>query len=242
MFNPAPVQRYALSAKGGSEWGNFYMSGEYFSQDGIFKGQGFDKYQVRFNGEIGKTMVSNVGNSLAFAHTDRQVINGSGDGFGPGNELSGIRYALITSPVFPVRNTPTAAYVNVSSDARRSRALRRRQSPTRWHLIENTDWNIKRYRVFGSVYAEITPFDGLKFRTTLGGDFLFEREKLFKERLSARSVRSNLAQRRQGVQPDARVEQHGIDFKRTFGGHRVSVLAGYGGHPEPHRLSWRIGQ
>jgi len=222
MFNPAPVQRYALSAKGGSEWGNFYISGEYFSQDGIFKGQGFEKYQVRFNGEIGKRWFR-VGNSLAFAHTDRQVINGSGDGFGPGNELSGIRYALITSPVFPVRYAD-GSYVKVTSDLG-DPVLFGDGNPNPLAFVENTDWNIKRYRVFGSVYAEITPFDGLKLRSTLGGDFLFDREKLFKERLSP-AVYDPTSLNEGRVFDQTLVWNNTIDFNRTFGGHRVSVLAG----------------
>ena len=53
VFNPAAIQHYALAGMGGSENGNFYLSGEYHKQDGVFTGQGFDRYQLRFNGEIG---------------------------------------------------------------------------------------------------------------------------------------------------------------------------------------------
>ena len=58
VFNPAPIQHYALSAMGGSETSNYYISGEYHTQDGVFMGQAFDKYQVRFNGEIAKPLGS----------------------------------------------------------------------------------------------------------------------------------------------------------------------------------------
>lgn len=37
---------------------------------------------------------------------------------------------------------------------------------------------------FGNVYAELNLVKGLKVRTTLGGDFSFEKDKLFKEYLS----------------------------------------------------------
>lgn len=222
MFNPAPVQRYALSARGGSENSNYYISGEYLSQDGIFTGQGFEKYQVRFNGEIGKR-IFRIGNNLAFSHTDRKVINGSGDGFGPGNELSGVRYALIASPVFPVRY-PDGSYVKVTSDLG-DPVLFGDGNANPLAFVENTDWTIKRYRVFGNVFAELTPFEGFNLRTTLGGDFLFDREKLFKERLSP-AVYDPTSLNEGRVFDQTLVWNNTADFTRTFGAHRISALAG----------------
>jgi TonB-linked SusC/RagA family outer membrane protein len=222
VFDPAPMQRYTLSAMGGGESGNFYLSGEYLSQDGIFKGQAFDKYQVRFNGEVGKKWFR-VGNNLSFSHTDRKVIGASGDGFGPGNELSGIRYALIASPVFPIYH-PDGSYVKTSVEL---------GDPTLFGdgnanplvFIENTDWRIYRYRVFGNVFAEITPFEGLSLRSTLGGDLQFTREKLFKERLSpAIYDPSSLNEGR--VFNQTLTWNNTIDFQRKFGRHRVSALIG----------------
>ncbi|MFZ2900120.1 MAG: TonB-dependent receptor [Saprospiraceae bacterium] len=222
VFNPAPMQRYTLSAMGGGESGNFYLSGEYLSQDGIFKGQAFDKYQVRFNGEVGKKWFR-VGNNLSFSHTDRKVIGASGDGFGPGNELSGIRYALIASPVFSIYH-PDSSYVKTSTEL---------GDPTLYGdgnanplvFIENTDWRIYRYRVFGNVFAEITPFEGLSLRSTLGGDLQFTREKLFKERLSpAIYDPSSLNEGR--VFNQTLTWNNTIDFQRKFGRHRVSALIG----------------
>ena len=222
MFNPAPVQRYALSARGGSDSGNYYISGEYLSQDGIFKGQGFEKYQVRFNGEIGKRLFR-IGNNMAFSHTNRKVINASGDGFGPGNELSGIRYALIASPVFPARY-PDGSLTRVSADFG-DPVLFGDGNANPLAFVENTDWTIKRYRVFGNVFAELTPFEGLRLRTTLGGDFLFDREKLFKERLSP-AVYDPTSLNEGRVFEQTLVWNNTADFTRTFGAHRVSALVG----------------
>ena len=229
VFNPAPISHYALSASGGGEYSSFYISGEYHTQDGIFKGQGFDKYQVRFNGELGKPLSSDskmaikFGNNLSFSHTDRQVIGASGDGFGPGNELSGIRYALIAAPVFRT-NYADGRPVNVSSEL---------GDPTLYGdgnanplvFIENTDWHIRRYRVFGNVFAELQLFEGLKLRTTLGGDFQFEREKLFKKRLSA-AVYDPTSLNEGRVFNQTLVWNNTADFQRSFGDHRISTLLG----------------
>ena len=222
VFGLAPIQHYSLSAMGGSENSNFYISGEYQTQDGVFKGQAFDKYQVRFNGEIGNKRFR-VGNNLSFSHTYRKVIGASGDGYGQGNELSGIRYALIAAPVFPEKYAD-GTYVKVSSEL---------GDPTLFGdgnanpvvFVNNTDWTIRRYRVFGNVFAEYTVLEGLRLRSTLGGDFQFEREKLFKERLSA-AIYDPTSLNEGRVFNQTLVWNNTADFQRTFGNHRVSALLG----------------
>ncbi|WP_235296372.1 SusC/RagA family TonB-linked outer membrane protein [Portibacter marinus] len=182
VFNPAMMQRYALSGSGGGQNGRFYISGEYLDQDGIYQGQGFEKYQVRFNGEINNDWFR-VGNSLSFSHTFRDVINSSGDGFGPGNQPSGIRYALIAAPVVSPEY-PDGTQLNTTAELD-DPVLYGDGNPNPVAFNEHTDWTIGKYRVFGNVYAELDVIPSLTLRTTLGGDFLFEHEKLFVERLSA---------------------------------------------------------
>jgi TonB-dependent starch-binding outer membrane protein SusC len=222
VFNPAPIQHYAFSGMGGSENGNFYLSGEYQTQDGIFRGQGFDKYQLRFNGEVGGK-VFKIGNSFSFSHTNRKVIGSSGDGYGPGNELSGIRYALITAPLFPERYRD-GTNINVTSELGEP-TLFGDGNPNPLVFIDNTDWHIKRYRIFGNVYAEIAPFDGLKLRSSLGGDFLFEKETLFKKRLSE-AIYSPTSLNEGRVFNQTLIWNNTADYTRKFGKHHVSVLVG----------------
>lgn len=223
LFNPALMQRHALSARGGSDNSSYYLSGEYLSQDGIFKGQGFDKYQLRFNGDIGKGRFR-LGNNIVFSHTDRKVINASGDGFGAGNELSGIRYALIASPVFPVRYAD-GSYVNVSAELG-DPVLYGDGNANPLVFVENTDWTIKRYRFFGNVFAELELLEGVKLRTTLGGDLQFDREKLFKKQLSP-AIYAPTSLNEGRVFNQTMIWNNTLDVQRTLpGGHRISALAG----------------
>ena len=103
VFSNAPIRQFSISAMSGTDNSNVYVSADYQDQDGIFRGQNFKKYQVRINGETGNKWLK-LGNNLSFGHTSRKVIGASGDGFGPGNELSAIRFALIASPVFSGKN------------------------------------------------------------------------------------------------------------------------------------------
>lgn len=222
VFNPAPIQRYALSATGGGENSNYYILGEYQNQDGVFRGQGFKKYSVRFNGETGSKHFK-IGNNLSFSVTNRKVINSSGDGFGGGNELNAIRYALIAAPVVPIRYAD-GSYVKVTSELG-DPTLYGDGNANPLALIDATDWTIKRYRIFGNVFAELTPFEGLRIRTTLGGDLLFEDGKLFKERLS-QAIYDPTSLNESRVFDQNLVWNNTIDFQRAIGKFRVSALVG----------------
>ncbi len=222
LFDPAPIQRYSLSATGGSEQSRFYILGEYQNQDGVFRGQAFEKYMLRFNGETGNRRFK-IGNNLSFAVTDRQVINSSGDGFGPGNELSGIRYTLIASPLAPIYNQ-NGDYIKTTSELG-DPTLFGDGNANPLAFVDATDWTIKRYRFFGNVFAQLTLLEGLNLRTTLGADMLFENGKLFKERLSVNIYDpSSLTESR--VFDQNLVWNNTLDFQRTFGRFRISGLLG----------------
>lgn len=225
VFRVAPISRYSLSATGGSENGSYYLMGEYFTQDGVFKGQGFDRYQVRFNGEMGGKRLK-VGNNISFSLTDRKVIGSSGDGAGPGNELSGIRYALIAAPIFPIRR-PDGEYYKTSAELGEP-TIFGDGNANPLAFIDATDWTIKKYRFFGNVFAELTILEGLKIRTNLGGDFLFQDEKLFKERLSP-AIYDPTSLTESRVIDRNLVWNNLLDFERAFGNnkqHNISVLLG----------------
>lgn len=222
VFSTAPIQRYSLSAAGGSETGNYYIQGEYLNQEGTFRGQGFEKYGLRFNGETGSKRFK-IGNNISFSYTNRDVINSSGDGFGAGNELNAIRYALIAAPVFGIYRED-GSYINTSTELG-DPLLFGDGNANPLALVDATDWTIKRYRFFGSVFAELTLFEGLKARTTIGGDFLFENEKRFKERLSA-AIYDPTSLTEGRVFDQNLVWNNVLDFQRSFGRHRASALLG----------------
>jgi len=225
VFRIAPTQRHSLSASGGGDNSSFYILGEYFNQEGVYRGQGFDKYLLRFNSDLG-TGRFKVGNNISLSFADRDVIGSSGDGAGPGNQLSGIRYALIAAPVFSPKDKngnpiPTSAQLGdflLYGDGNANPIV----------FINNTHWNIQRYRVFGNVFAEYNILKNLKFRTNLGADLLMQSETIFKERLSA-AIYDPTSLNRGNVTDRTFVWNNTLDYNTSFGvedQHRVSLLLG----------------
>lgn len=222
VFGRAPIQNYNFSASGGGENSNYFIQGEYRDQKGVFRGQGFKKYGLRFNGETGNSRLK-IGNNLSFSFTDRKVINSSGDGFGGGNELSGIRYTLIAAPVFPIYQAD-GSYLNVSS-LLGDPVLYGDGNANPLAFIDATNWTVERSRIFGNVFAELSILKNLKARTQLGGDLLFENEKKFKERLS-QAVYSPTSLSEGRVFDRNLVWNNTLDFQKTMGKSRLTALAG----------------
>ncbi|MBK8518132.1 MAG: TonB-dependent receptor [Saprospiraceae bacterium] len=222
VFSNAPIRQYSLSAMTGTDNSNIYVSADYQDQDGIFRGQNFKKYQVRINGETGNSWFK-VGNNLSFGHTSRKVIGSSGDGYGPGNELSAIRFALIASPVFSGKY-PDGSDVKVTSELG-DPLLYGDGNANPLVLIDNTDWHIDRSRIFGNVFAEVSITDGIKIRTTLGGDLNFEKEKLFKEYLSA-AIYNPTSLNEGRVFNQTLIWNSTASYDKKFGKHKTSALIG----------------
>lgn len=222
VFSNAPIRQFSISAMSGTDNSNVYVSADYQDQDGIFRGQNFKKYQVRINGETGNKWLT-LGNNLSFGHTSRKVIGASGDGFGPGNELSAIRFALIASPVFSGKNKD-GSNINVTSELG-DPVLYGDGNANPLVLIDNTDWQINRSRIFGNVYAELNLVKGLKVRTTLGGDFSFEKDKLFKEYLSD-AIYNPTSLNEGRVFNQNLIWNSTATYDKKFGKHKISSLLG----------------
>ncbi|MFK7920990.1 MAG: SusC/RagA family TonB-linked outer membrane protein [Bacteroidia bacterium] len=51
-LNPGMVQDYGVSVSGGGENSRYFLSGNYYDQEGILVGSGFDRYNLRANSEF----------------------------------------------------------------------------------------------------------------------------------------------------------------------------------------------
>ncbi len=82
-LNSGAIHDYGLSVSGGGENSNYFLSGNYYNQDGILVASGFERYNFRANGDftVGKLKVQQ---SLSVAQTDLETnnffgINGSSE-------------------------------------------------------------------------------------------------------------------------------------------------------------------
>lgn len=162
IFRHAPMQSHTLSAAGGSDNVQYYISGNYLGQDGIVVNSGYQRYSGRVNLDahynrlrLGASLNYNYGiyNYLptegAFNNVNQNIIEG----------------ALVASPFFPVYN-PDGTF---------------NFDQYRWQWSESNGVNpvalamLKKDRTYekkllSNVYAEYEFIKDLKYRVSFGAN------------------------------------------------------------------------
>ncbi|RZK31221.1 MAG: TonB-dependent receptor, partial [Hymenobacter sp.] len=95
LFRRTLLQKHNLAVSGGSEKSTFYLSGEYFNQDGISPGSGFSRASLRVNLDNQTRKWLKIGTNLSVNQTTEKV-NTTNAGI--------ISLALQQNPSIPVKN------------------------------------------------------------------------------------------------------------------------------------------
>jgi TonB-linked SusC/RagA family outer membrane protein len=166
IFRPARIQNYAVSATGGSEKARYAVSAGFFQQDGTIINNDFKRFTLRANGDIALSKRFRIGNTLAVTHQEEHALNNNN------NEFSGvIQLALQAPPTAPVYNADGSFYEFTSADNYGE------ENPVtaarRPNIKNNTN------RITATFFAELEPVKGLRFRTNVGTDLLFQQNDGF---------------------------------------------------------------
>ncbi len=150
LFTTAPIQNYSLSYSGGNEKSTFYVSGNYFNQEGIIINTGFKRYVLRFNSETQVLDKVKFGNMLSLNHD---------------NKYSG-SYDILNT----MRALPTQAIYNQDGTYSGPEGIPAWSGDIanpigKAAINENTTLG---YNLIGSIFAEIELIEGLKFRSQAG--------------------------------------------------------------------------
>jgi TonB-dependent starch-binding outer membrane protein SusC len=95
LFKSAPMANYQLSLSGGNDKSNYYLGGEYFDQDGVAVGSGFNRSSVRFNFDFKPRQWISIGTNLSFNQTNQTLTT---------SQENIISNALQLTPQVPVKN------------------------------------------------------------------------------------------------------------------------------------------
>lgn len=160
VFNDkALLQSYDLSVSRATEKMNYYVSGSFFDQDGIAQGSTFRRYNIRANADVRASKWLRIGtNTMAVYEQVRQAEDGEYALYSP---ISASRFML---PYWnPYRADGTIASEKDGSWKGTG------QNPLEW--MENNPQLNKKYKLLTTVFAEITPIEGLTIRSQFGVDF-----------------------------------------------------------------------
>ena len=161
LFRQAAIQNYSLSATGGSEKARFSVSGSYFQQDGTIIGSQFERFTLRANGDVQVNKMLKFGNSISLTNlSDRQITTNSG-------EYGQVQQAIRIPAIIPLFR-PDGYYY----EPRGQQDNFIEENPIVAATLANQKFT--RNRALTTFFVELEPLKGLRFRTNVGADFIFD--------------------------------------------------------------------
>ncbi len=161
LFRKTLLQKHSMSLSGGNEKTTFYLSGEYFNQDGIAPGSGFSRASARINLDNQTRKWLKIGTNISINQTNEKV-NTTNAGI--------ISLAIQQNPSIPVTNPDGSWGGPVTSQFQFS-------NPIALATINN-DHN-KSMAFIGGIYADITLLKGLVFHNELNTSIQYQNNYTF---------------------------------------------------------------
>lgn len=218
VFKDGPMQNHNVTISGGNQIANYLVSGGYHSQEGIERGQDFQRYSVKVNSDIKVGDRLRFGESVLVSFSDR-LTQSEGGGL-----LAGYNAAL-NAPYFKIFGDGPFGYNLENPDTRGDGLGSNRVFRTDPRVNRTTILNRK---ILGNIYGELEIFDGLKFNMNYGidynqgaGDF-FQRETTF----TGLDIRQSLLVTSRPVELTTNFSNT-LTYTKTFGAHDLTVLVGY---------------
>lgn len=156
VIDPGKIQEYQLSVSGGSGKTKYFVSANYFRNDGMMLRSWFERMSVRANMDHQISDKFRIGNSLSIAR-----INARDNGTGTRGRVASGSFASLypALPIIPVYDTKGnfAGPVDNQFEGAINPVFTQL-----WPKIDNVAYN-----VLGNLYAEFEPLKKLVFRTSI---------------------------------------------------------------------------
>ncbi len=219
FYRTGNTQDYNLGISGGSQYGNYLISGSYFKNQGVLVGNDFERASLRINTEARKGRLT-IGENLLISNTD---------GANPGGGINAFYEGATSVPVIPVQsssyidpvNNPqgfgfgTNAIPNYSNNYVAVAAL------------DQQRYNLS--KIVGNGYADFKFTNWLSYRFNAGAEVSFDyyteqRDSgiwRYANQLPATSI-SNDRETFTNF-----LLEHTLNFNKTFGKHAINGVVGY---------------
>lgn len=101
VYHQALIQNHTISVRGGSNQSKYYVSVNYFNQDGIIRNTDYSRFSVRFNGDQLISDKLQLSENILLAYTKTNGI------IGDETVSNGVAWARPTQPVLDANGKPT---------------------------------------------------------------------------------------------------------------------------------------
>lgn len=209
VLRTSPTQSYELSATGGDEKTRFFVSGNYFDQEGILLGTSYERLSGRVNLDHKVNDNLDLGMDVDFSYSLNNRVEGDQSLNAP------LANAIANPPIYPVYNEDGS----YNEDAPFANPVA---------IGEEAINEAHSYRTLGNVSADYRILDQLSFSTKWGFDYLSLREHSYDPATTRQGARSN------GIGLEGQnnvlnlVSNNTLRYVNTFAqDHNVELMGGY---------------
>jgi TonB-linked SusC/RagA family outer membrane protein len=209
---PALIQNHNVAVSGGGDQGKYFLSLNYFNQEGSVIYTYLKRYTIRANTQFNISKRIRIGENLSYSVTDNnKIIEGEG---------SFIGYAFRAQPILPVYDIMgnfAGTYGGQVGNEHNPVALA-------YRTRNNSGLN---NRLFSNVYADVDITNSLTFHTSFGGESYANTRHSFQypeyeaqENVTKNSYSESSAYGYNWTWTNT------LNYHKTFGNHNVSLMAG----------------
>lgn len=207
------VQNHQITASGGSELSTYAFSLNYFGQEGVYKNTDYNRYSARMNTSFTPKDWITIGENFQFIYEKAEGPTTLG-------EASPFGWAYRMVPYIPVYDIGGGFGGNAVGESGNA------SNP--WaELVRNKDDYRENYKMFGNAFLEISPLEGLKYRTSFGIDY----GNFFNYDIARRTYENSENTSITGLNTSYNYNlswtfTNTLSYERAFGQHTVKLLGG----------------
>lgn len=213
LFRRTLLQKHSLSLSGGNDKTTFYFSGEYFNQEGVVQGSGFNRGSIRINLDNNTRKWLRIGTNLSVNLTKEKIVSSN-------NSL--ITTAIDISPAIAVKEADGSWGGPAAGTAYANNFV----NPIALAQI-NTNYN-KGLGAIGGVYADITLYKGLVLHNEFNGTYNYTNNYQFNPTYTFGVTVNNTATGSQQTSNNWWWGQNSrLQYDTKIGDHTISAMIGH---------------
>lgn len=211
IFQTALQHQHQISASGGSEKVQYYVSGSYMDQEGTILGSNFDRFSLRSNLDAQVKSWLKLGVNLSYSNTNDDLkLADSNEGL--------IYYSLYSLPDIPIYDVDG----NFSSTVREGYT-----NPNPIALAMMDDILLNRQKLNGSVFADINLAKHLTLHTEYGFDVSNSKSNRYKPMVDLGGWVRNSNSSNIGYNKNLFWQlKNYLTYSNTFGKHNITAMLG----------------
>ena len=236
VFRAAPMNQLDVSASGGNDKTRFFLSGQYFDQNGILIGNQLKRLSARINLDHKASEKLSLGINFNLARTENHRLSND-------NAFSTPLQIVALSPITPAID-PRSGLMSGLLDP--STGAPNTNYPVYYNPLiskDNASYIATVYRIFSNVYGTYTFTPGLTFRSEFGTDLLFQTEDQYLGSATVRDTGTSNGQAFNGTTQIANYTTNNfLKFEKVINVHAFDIVGGMSYQKSTNNSTSIVGQ